>query len=391
MKLVDNGSDVVLINNPGNIIDNLPTDQYELMFDPNSGFSLSRIPRVKPIEFKVYGPVEERVKRIYRRYDYQSQGTMHNTGVLLSGLKGTGKTILLRKLTLEAYERGLPVINVNSYAPGIDTFFGGVTQPVLVIFDEFEKTFGDKEQQERLLSMIDGTGSKNGHLFIFAANNAQAVTSYMLSRPGRVHYHFRYKALSDDVIDQYLKDYIKDDERLKVAKAVLKPVTVTFDILQAVVWEVNQGYSKDEIEDGLNIDTTIRFKLTLEFGDGSEITTEEASFNYDNKYPVSVRIKLPRTNGDEQSTVIYISSKSLVFIETSEDGYIRPSNVEAWSSLLEDISKSTVKDRGQIANIFSNKKEEVDKEATLDSVFGDVTGIRIEYNNEPVPTARFQL
>lgn len=389
MKLVDNGSDVVLINNPGNIIDELPVDQYELMFDPNSGFSLSRIPRVRPIEFKVYGPVEERVKRIYRRYDYQNQSSMHNTGVLLSGLKGTGKTILLRKVTLEAYERGLPVINVNNYAPGIDTFFGGITQPVLVIFDEFEKTFGDNRQQERLLSMIDGTGSKNGHLFIFAANNLQSVTNYMLSRPGRVHYHFRYQALSDEVIEQYIKDYIKDPERLKVARTVLKPVEVTFDILQAVVWEVNQGYSKEEIIEGLNIDTTIKFRLVFVFKDGSEIVSDVADLNYNNRYPLIIGVPPCDKGGLNQHWKFPVSGKSVQLIEMSE-GTITPSDVETWLTIVTDIEEGFTSRGRRNSNPFSSMSEnKVDDNHPDPMEFLDgLTEIKVVYDNGPTATLR---
>ena len=83
---------------------------------------------------KLYGKTAHWSERILKSFRADS----HHTGVLLSGTKGSGKTLLAKHIALTS---GLPVIIVNQ-AFCDDRFLRtlqSIEQPAVILFDEFEK------------------------------------------------------------------------------------------------------------------------------------------------------------------------------------------------------------------------------------------------------------
>ena len=117
------------------MLNNLPKDFYNVQFHPMVGFYLEATP-APVIKEKIYGTAQKKVKKTATTF----KRVARNLGVLLSGAKGMGKTSFAKLLSLKMSEE-MPVIFVNQYFESIAPFINSIEQEVVIVFDEFEKTF----------------------------------------------------------------------------------------------------------------------------------------------------------------------------------------------------------------------------------------------------------
>ena len=244
---------------------------YEVNFSQMSGFYLTSRPDLETNEEKIYGDHSYRVDKVFNSFKLIDR----NFGVILSGQKGIGKSLLARMLAKRAYEEYMPVILVNIALPGIADFLASINQEAMVVFDEFEKVFGKQpdmpDLQEQLLPLFDGLdGGKK--LFVITCNDLSKVNSYMLNRPGRFHYHFNISYPSDAEIKQYMYDKLKQDYWPQIDRVVqfAQTINLTYDYLRAICFELNQGYSLEECMSDLNISQSddVAFDAILTFENG---------------------------------------------------------------------------------------------------------------------------
>lgn len=202
---------------------------------------------------KIYGHVQMRAQRIINTYE-ERQGS---TGVLLSGEKGAGKTMLAKYISMEALEKGYSTIICGGDAVlsgAFISFMESLVEPAIIMMDEFEKMFEDTESQNHLLSLFDGV-SEGKKLYILTANDPQKINDYFKARPGRLFYNFRYNKLDKEVIEEVLTD---NEVPQEFATALIEYVdaceTFNFDSLMAIV-EEHKRYQLtfDETIEGLNI------------------------------------------------------------------------------------------------------------------------------------------
>jgi broad-specificity NMP kinase len=152
---------------------------------------------------KIYGDTEETVKRYLNTFKNSDK----NMGVLLTGLKGSGKS-LMAKLIGQHY----PCITVSKYYDNLLTFLDNINQEVVVIFDEFEKTYDTKEKQNDLLPILDGV-FKSKKLFVLTANTDQ-LNEFILNRASRIRYHKNFEGLSLDLIEEIANDMLVNKDNL---------------------------------------------------------------------------------------------------------------------------------------------------------------------------------
>lgn len=200
---------------------------------------------------KVYGNTEIMADRIIHTYEERSG----NTGVLLSGVKGSGKTMLMRTLSRKMAERNHPTILINDKHHGdpFNKFIQKIDQPCMVGFDEFEKTYGPVDRynsgdtgaaQDAVLTLLDGvfTGKK---LFVFTSNDPERISKHMMNRPGRIFYHVQYHHLDETIIREYLDEKLTNKDHAESVLYVAAMIdNFQFDMLQALVEEMNR-YNED--------------------------------------------------------------------------------------------------------------------------------------------------
>jgi len=116
----------------------------------------------------------------------------------------------------------------------------GIKQDCVVLIDEFEKIFNnDRGQQEGFLALLDGIVADK-KLYLFTSNEMGRVNTFMLNRPGRIHYLKEYESLEFEVIEDVCNDILKDKTKVEDVTGVCALMgKVTMDILLALIKEVN--------------------------------------------------------------------------------------------------------------------------------------------------------
>ena len=239
-KFVSNNGRISVISDNVNINDTLPLGTYYISFDPISGFYLSQTENIQ-LKTKIYGEKTGiRTSRIINTF----KDRVDNTGVLLSGIKGSGKSLQIKHISeVLRNEHGISSLIVNTNMPidALTLFLNEITEPVVVILDEFEKTFEKMEEQKQFLTLLDGI-SFNKKLYLFSCNDVEKITEFMLARPSRIYYHYRYTTMDKEAVVGYCEDFLKNKKFIENIIAIhdFMGNTFNFDILQSLIQESNR-------------------------------------------------------------------------------------------------------------------------------------------------------
>ena len=189
------------------------------------------------IPSKIYGD-HSIVNRWIKSHEHN---TGKNLGILLSGLKGTGKTI-----TAEIFCNKIqkPVIMFTKGWSG-PKFLNFITNPVfhdtVLFIDEFEKVYNndkDTEAQDGILSLMDGLYDTR---FVFLLTvNKDNISEYLINRLGRIKYYKKYENLEKNVIDEVVEDLLINKELAPSIDLFQNEYNIcTFDILVNLIKEMN--------------------------------------------------------------------------------------------------------------------------------------------------------
>lgn len=186
-----NGFDYDLIDNK---VYNLKYDRYGVGAYIEEDGSLN-------LPSKVYSTDDDKMF-INRVNTYFKNTNKLSTGVMLSGIKGTGKTVMAKVI---AQNSNLPIFVVDEDFPTgqINEFFRKFQKPVAVIFDEVDKHW----DTESLLGWLDGVQTNAKKLVLFTCNNETNVSQYLKDRCSRVRYTRHFDA-NDNA--RFLRDILKD-------------------------------------------------------------------------------------------------------------------------------------------------------------------------------------
>lgn len=275
-KVICTGSMYQIYGEDLKIFNKLPTQVYSVRFSENTGFFLKQHDPIEIKEDKIYGVHMSKVRKVINAFSKFNK----NLGVILSGDKGIGKSLFAKILSTEAIKQELPVVIVDTYIPGIASFIESIDQEILVMFDEFDKTFGGvkaedgrMDPQAELLTLFDGL-AQGKKLFVITCNNLNKLNDYLVNRPGRFHYHFRFEYPSDAEIKEYLKDRIENEYHNEIEKVInfAHRVDLNYDCLRSIAFELNNGLLFEEAIKDLNILNLedASYKLTLHLKDGRE-------------------------------------------------------------------------------------------------------------------------
>lgn len=270
MKAIQNGHTFRIYDNSMKVFNDLPAQNYLLCFDEQTGFYLSLYSEIELPE-KVYGIHEEKVDKVLKSFNMFNR----NLGVILSGDKGIGKSLFSKMLAIKAVNSGIPLIVVNQYKPGIAEYLNSIEQEVMILFDEFDKTFRNQRDTEgpqtEMLTLFDGL-CQGKKLFVITCNYLSSLNDFLVNRPGRFHYHFRFEYPTDKEIREYMMDHIPKNQYKEIDDVIsfARKTKINYDCLRAIAFELCLGGSfKDCIQD-LNIinSGSQKFNITIELSNG---------------------------------------------------------------------------------------------------------------------------
>ena len=268
MHIVESGKRYRIFNNAITTYDQLPPKTYRVDYDPETRiFSLLEAHDFEIPETKIYGQHLDKVKKVLNSMDKMNR----NLGVILSGDKGIGKSLFSKCLGLKARKKGIPVILVNEYHEGIANFLEEIEQTVMILFDEYDKTFDEKKHncQAEMLSLFDGV-SAGKKLFVITCNEIQSLSQYLINRPGRFHYHFRFLYPTADEIRDYMEDKLDKQYYDEIENVIAFSVrmNLNYDCLRSIAFELNNGLKFQEAINDLNIIRISQYeniKIIVEF------------------------------------------------------------------------------------------------------------------------------
>lgn len=255
--------------------ENLPVGIYSMCLT-KMGFHLEKYAEKFVFPYKVYGLQNEFIDHVIKTYN----ATSGNLGIMLTGTKGTGKTVTAKEL---ANRLNLPVIIVKDMG---DTnqfmieYLSSIECNCVLFLDEFEKNF--KESDSTILQIMDGVYNSLYRKVFLLTTNTMNINDNMIGRPSRIRYVKEFNNLDLKSVNEYLDDALRIPEARKELLDYIDSLTIsTIDILKTIVNEVNihgiEGLKK--AKDFFNVvNDEYGYSCTQGYAYGQEIDSDKEKY-----------------------------------------------------------------------------------------------------------------
>lgn len=235
---------IIRANDESNLIDHVPAMVYKASIGRPGIIMVKDRPNFVLPQLR-FGKHNARFKQITASYDRSGK----SNGVLLHGMKGSGKSLMAEELGNWFITQDLPVIMITEPmgAEELSIIIKAVG-PCMVLFDEFGKTYSEKVERERLLPVFSDT-SFVGVMFVVTGNEAEEFSEYLVNRPQRFRFNIGFGSAIDlDTLHDILAKMQVSEHLHKAFEAYVKREArgLNFDALLCVIRE--SAGCKDAIE-----------------------------------------------------------------------------------------------------------------------------------------------
>lgn len=205
---------------------------YQVVMDPYGSLVISRISDQFKLPTKIYNVEEEFINRVIKSYNKFSK----NLGVLLNGIKGSGKTITAKII---AQKVNLPVLLIEHPYEGLPNFLSKIDFNCVIFIDEYEKVFSE-DQRGLLLSVMDGAQNPRAKLMFLLTTNSLRVNENLRNRPSRVRYVKEFGDLPKNTIYEILNDLLENKDYIDDTVRVISELSfTTMDSIIEIIKESN--------------------------------------------------------------------------------------------------------------------------------------------------------
>ena len=198
------------------------------------GWKLAKFADSFVFPYKLYNLENDFVNHVIKTYN----NTDGNLGILLNGIKGTGKTVTAKVL---ANQLNLPVIVLKSMGDqnqSMIEYLSSINCDCILFMDEFEKNFS--ESDSTILQIMDGVYNSSHRKVFLLTTNLMNINENLIGRPSRIRYVKHFGNLSLDTVNAYLDDALKCAAAREEILSYIDTLTIsTIDILKTIVNEVN--------------------------------------------------------------------------------------------------------------------------------------------------------
>lgn len=240
----------------GVALDRIPAGYYRIAVSPEVGFYLAEVEPLQVAE-KIYGDLLKHLPRIEAAFN---EITDKPLSVMLEGLKGSGKSLLMKTLAKRFVENeGGIVLLCNSPYTGDEyfQFLQKIEQKKIVLVDEFDKVYNNKEDRNSILTLLDGNFASHT-LFILTmnANLSEGNYEFFHNRPGRIMFNIKFKGVPLDAIRAYAEDHLIDKSKVGEVILLVKRFTdFNMDMLSKLIAEINYcpDLTLEQVTEYLNV------------------------------------------------------------------------------------------------------------------------------------------
>lgn len=248
----------------------LPVGVYLLKYNQIEGFHLA-VKKDFELPKKLYGDYSI-VDRWLASYEHNSE---KNMGIILSGIKGSGKTITAQMFCQRANK---PVIIVSDPFSGTE-FVDFLTQfkDTIIFIDEFEKVYDYNTNSTDLLQLMDGNYPTK-LIFLLTVNEFR-INNYLINRLNRVKYRKHYDSLPYSIIEEVIDDLLINKEHRESVHKFFKRVNMcSFDLLVNIIKEMNL-FNQDALECGIHLNLQSEKKEYQIYEEIDGTLTHQSSIN----------------------------------------------------------------------------------------------------------------